>query len=101
MRITTPRRLRECFPTVSFSFPPQYAPSSIPSNSLPETGQPEIGTGAVRVVGGSLLAAKEVDWLTAFRAVRRRVVLYLVAAPGLLPLNLPENEELRGLAAFC
>ena len=59
--------------------------------------RPEIRIGAVRVVASSLLATKEVEWLTAFRVVRRRWVLYLVAAPGLVPLNLPENEELRCL----
>ena len=50
----------------------------------------EIGTGAVRAVGSSLLATKKVEWLTAIRVVRRRGVLYLVAAPGLVPRNLPE-----------
>ncbi len=63
-------------------------------------GQPEFGTGAVRVVGSSLLATKKVEWLTAFRVVRRRGVLYLVAAPGLVPLNLPESEELRCLCGL-
>ena len=61
--------------------------------------KPEIETGAVRVVGSSLLAAERVAWLTAFRVLRGRRVLYLGAAPGLVPpvpLNLTEeNEELR------
>ena len=60
----------------------------------------EIGTGAVRVVASSLLATKKVEWLTAFQVARKRGVLYLVAASGLVPLNLPENEELRCLCCL-
>jgi hypothetical protein len=36
-------------------------------------------------VGSSFLATKGVAWLTAFRVVRGRRVLYLGAAPGLVP----------------
>jgi hypothetical protein len=71
-----------------------------PKLKLLEQVKPEIGTGAVRVVGSSLLATKKVEWLTAFQVARRRGVLYLVAAPRLVPLNLPENEVLRCLS-FC
>jgi hypothetical protein len=54
----------------------------------------------VRVVAGAFLATKKVDWLTAFLVVRRRGLLYLVAAPWLVPINLPENEELRCLCGL-
>jgi hypothetical protein len=72
-----------------------------------ETGQPETGTGTVRIMGSSLLATKSGAWLTAFRVVRGRRVLYLGAAPRLLPpapISLPEtregNEALRCLCGL-
>jgi hypothetical protein len=51
-----------------------------------ETGQPEIGTEAARVVGSSLLAKDKVEWLT--------------TASRLVPFNLPKNEELRRLCGL-
>jgi type I restriction enzyme R subunit len=55
---------------------------------------------AITVIDSSLLATKRVAWMTAFRVLRGRRVLYLGAAPGSVPLNLPENEELRCLCGF-
>ena len=43
---------------------------------------------------------EEVAWLTVFRVVWMRGGLYLVEAPGLVPLNLPENEEFRCLCGL-
>ena len=64
----------------------------------------EIGIRAVRVVGSSLLAARKVAWSTAFRVLRGRRVLYLGAAPRLVPPvppNLTENEENEALRDLC
>ena len=52
----------------------------------------------------SWLAKKRAPWLTAFRVLLRRRVLYLDAAPGLVsavPLNLTENEENEALRDLC